>query len=553
MTDQILRNEVTVRCDRCEKPDFRLSPGRRAYPTLCLRTALLFLFALLCSPVLAQQPRKLPSADKIVENYLKAIGGKKRVVAIRDATYEWTIQLQNQTQGVAKVQFKAPASLRSELSFGNGQIISAANSRSVWVRGLDGQLRTLTGPEAAAAKLQAALDVAHLVDYKKANILARVLSTKDSAAGPAYVVEFSTRSGGRLRYLFSTTTKLLVGMEDYVRRTTTSFEDYRPQGGILEPHVLRLNLSGTGELRFALERVSYNSGIASNVFDPPRGEEALDVAALLREVSRNQDEIEKRFNEYSFLQKETDREIDGKGVVKKETVKVSEVFPIANREPIVRLISENGVPLSAERAAKEEKRVQEEFQKAERDKDKDAQKQEQRRAERLQKQTAGGKQDGDDDVEISQFLKVCEFVSPRHERFQDRNAVVFDFRAKPGLKPANRQESLISKLVGVVWIDPVDKQVIRLEARLAEGFKMAGGLLLSLRPGAALVMEQQRMNEGIWLPRLAQINLSVKVLLFGGGDFNKTVEWSDYKHFSTAVNGYKLEAPKTGDTSNKKP
>jgi hypothetical protein len=520
---------------------------------LCVLVLSFFALAVLCQPVLAQQTGKLPSANKIVDNYLKAIGGKKRAASIRDATYEWTIQIQNQPQGLAKIQFKAPGSLRSELSFGNGQITSAANSRSAWVRGLDGQLRTLTGPEAAAAKLQAALDAAHLVDYKKANILARVISLKDTPSGSAYVIEFSTRSGGRLRYLFSAATKLLVGIEDDARQTTTWFEDYRLEGGILEPHILRLNLGGTGELRFALERVTYNSGIAGDVFDPPRGEDALDVAALLREVSRNQDEVEKRFTEYSFLQKETNREIDGKGVVKKETVKVSEVFPIANREPIVKLISENGVPLSGERAAKEEKRVQEEFVKAERDKDKDAQKEEQRRAERLRKQTARGKQDEDGDVEISQFLKVCEFVSPRHERFQDRDAVVFDFRAKPGLKPSNRQESLISKLVGVVWIDPVDKQVMRLEARLAEGFKMGGGLLLSLRPGAALVMEQQRMNEGIWLPRLAQINLSVKVLLFGGGDFNQTIEWSDYKHFSADVDSYKLGVPKTVDTPTRKP
>ena len=45
-------------------------------------------------------------------------------------------------------------------------------------------------------------------------------------------------------------------------------------------------------------------------------------------------------------------------------------------------------------------------------------------------------------------------------------------------------------------------------------------------------------------PRMAQINLSVKVLLFGGGDYNQTIEWSDYKHFSGDVSDYKLDAPK---------
>jgi hypothetical protein len=495
---------------------------------------------------------KLPAAEKVVDGYLKAIGGKKRVTTIRDATYEWEIRLNDRTMGIAKTQTKTPSSVRTELSFGNGQIVSAANPRSAWTHGLDGKLHTLTDAEAAAARLQAVLDAGHLLDIKKSNVLARVVSYKTVESGAVYVVEFSLRSGARLRYLFSPTTKLLVGIEDEARKTATRFEDYRAEGNILEPHRVSID-SGTGDLTFLLQRVTYNTGIVDAAFDPPRAAESLDVAALLREVSRNQDELEKHFTEYSFLQKETDREITGKGEVKKETVKVYEVFPIVNRAPVMKLIGENGVPLDGERATKEQKRVEEEFAKAERDKDKDAQRVQRSRDERERKKAkarANSKEGDDDDVDISQFLKIHEFVSPRVERFRDRDAVVFDFRARPGFKPSSRQEDLISKLVGVVWIDPADKQVMRLEARLAEGFKMGGGLLVNLRPGAAVVMEQTRMVEGIWLPRMAQVNLSVKVLLFGGGDYNQTIEWSDYKHFSGDVGDYKLDAPKSEPAKN---
>jgi hypothetical protein len=499
--------------------------------------------------------RKLPSAEKVVSSYLKAIGGKHKVATVRDATYEWEIRLKDQTMGIAKTQAKAPASVRTELSFANGQIVSAANPRSAWTHGLDGKLHTLTDAEAAAAHLQAVLDASHLLDIKKSNVLARVVSSKAVAAGNVYVVEFSLRSGARLRYLFSLNTKLLVGIEDDARKTTTRFDDYRVEGNVFEPHRVSID-SGTGDLTFLLQRVTYNSGIADAAFDPPRAVESLDVVALLREVSRNQDELEQRFAEYSFLRQQTDREITSKGEVKKETVKIYEVFPIANREPVMKLISEDGVPLSGERAAKEQKRVEEEFAKAERDKDKDAQRMQKFRDERERRRAkarANSKDNEDDDVDISQFLKIHEFVSPRLERFRDRDAVVFDFRARPGFKPGNRQEDLISKLVGLVWIDPADRQVMRLEARLTEGFKMGGGLLVNLRPGAAMVMEQTRMVEGIWLPRMAQVNLSVKLLLFGGGDYNQTIEWSDYKHFSGDVGDYKLDTPKATTSPEKKP
>jgi hypothetical protein len=444
---------------------------------------------------------------------------------------------------------KAPGSLRIE-SFTDGkQKILAANASSAWSEEA-GTVRTLTGAEASAAKLRAWLDASRLVDYKKANILARVVSMGDLASEPSYIVEFSRRGGGRLTYWFSVKSRLLVKVIDDSTKTKTRFTDYRTEGNILEPHQIRISREGV-ELNLKLESVAHNGALADNIFDPPQGDVDLDVTTLLRSVSRNQDEVEKRVSEYSFLQKETEREINDRGELKKEKTKVFEVFPLPHREAIMKLISEDGVPLSAERAVKEEKRVTEEFMKAERDQDKDRQKADKREEEKRRRLRKNGEEN--DDPGISQFLTVCEFVSPRHERFRDRDAVVFDFRPRAGYKPQNRAESLIAKLVGVVWIDPADKQVMRLEARLAEGFKMGGGLLVSVKPGAAVVMEQTRMVEGVWLPSYAQVNLSVKVLLFGGGDMNQTVEWSDYRHFSGQVNDYKLEAPRTQNQPDKKP
>lgn len=504
-----------------------------------LMFGLLLLLAVTAQASLAQNtaalPKKLPSAEKIVANYLKAIGGKKAASARKDATYEWTVLLNDQPIGTARTQRKAPASERWELTFGNGQIVSGTNARSAWEVGLDNRLRTLTGLESAAAKLRASLDSSRLVNFKKTNVLARVVSLGDVTTEPAYIVEFSTRSGARFQYYFSVKTGLITKITGDVKKTRIVFEDYRSAQGILEPHRVRMNVDGSGELTLLLQTVKYDTGVDDRVFDPPGASENLDVAALLREVGRNQDEIEKRVSEYAFRQTETDRQINSKGELKKQTVKVYEIYPLPNREPVQKLISENGVPLSPERAAKEDRRVQEDFLKAEREKEEDEKKVARRRAEREKKRNEG--------TEISPFLRACEFVSPRSEMLAGRDTIVFDFRPRPGFRPKNREESLIAKLIGVAWIDPIDKQVIRLEARLAEGFKMAGGLLVSLKPGAALVIEQTRMAQGVWLPRFAQVNLSVKVLLFGGGDYNKTFEWSDYKHFSGDVKDYKLDAP----------
>jgi hypothetical protein len=140
-------------------------------------------------------------------------------------------------------------------------------------------------------------------------------------------------------------------------------------------------------------------------------------------------------------------------------------------------------------------------------------------------------------------LRACEFVSPRRERFHGRDAIVFDFRPRPNFKPANRNESFVAKLAGVVWIDPVDKQVMRLEARLSESFKVGGGLLASVRPGSAVVLEQTRLADGVWLPRFAQINASAKIFLFAGFRLDAIREYSNYKRFSATTGDANLDSP----------
>jgi hypothetical protein len=243
--------------------------------------------------------------------------------------------------------------------------------------------------------------------------------------------------------------------------------------------------------------------------------------------------------------------VDDKGRLKKEKVSVYEVYPIAGYGSVQKLVSENGVPLPPERAAREEKRAAEELEKAEREAPKLKEKRERQRAERRAKRrtTAAGSgeevgDDDDDDVDIATFLRACEFVSPRRERFQGRDAIVFDFRPRPGFKPSNTAESIVSKLSGVMWVDPSERQVMRLEGRLVDSFKMGGGLLASVKAGSAFVFEQARVEEGVWLPRFSQVNASARLMLFAGVTVNETHEFSDYKRFSANAGEDKLDAPK---------
>jgi hypothetical protein len=525
--------------------------------TLWRASALLLLLA--CSVVTARaQSSKLPTPERVVNDYVKAVGGSKRLAALRDATYEWAVLRAGADAGTARTHLKTTGALRSDLLLNDGETDSAANARTAWARTPDGRLRTLTDSEAFSARLRATLEAAWFADFKKQKVLARTVAREEVNGEPAYLLEFSTRAGARLRYWFGATSKLLLQMSDEARRTRVRFADWHARQGsplLTEPHRVEIEREGEPALTLKLSAASYNTGLADSLFEPP-ADSTLDIPALLRDLSKNQEEDDERVNDYTFTQKVTEREVDDHGQVKKEKVSVYEVYPIADYGWVEKLVVENGAPLSPERAAKEEKRAAEELEKAEREAPKLKQKREQKRAERRAKRRAkssdkakaGGAGEGneetDDDVEISTFLRACEFFSPRREHFRERDVIVFDFRPRAGFRPSTTGETIVSKLSGVIWIDPAERQVVRLEARLVDSFKMGGGLVASIKPGSAFIFEQTRLPEGVWMPRFSQVNASARVFLFAGMSINQTREFGDFKRFSTKTGEDKLDAPK---------
>jgi hypothetical protein len=502
-----------------------------------------------CVPAHAQtngpaRPHKLPAPERVVADYIKAVGGKQRQRAVLDATYEWLVQLPDQTEVHARTIRKAPDATRMDIFAAGGETNTAANARAAWRREPDGSLHTLSGGAAQTAKLQAALEAGRLVDFKKRDVLARTILPEFIAGELPYVVEFSRRDGARLHAWFGANSKLLLQVIDPATQATTRYSDYRVEQGVLEPHRLEVYAQAGAQLSvWTLQSVRYNTNVADALFEPP-GDATLNISALLREVGQHQRELDARVSEYTFTRTETEREFNDRGEVKREKTTVHEVYPLPGGGRVLKLLSENGVPLAPERAAREEKRVGEEIEKATREHEQRVAKRERERAARAQKAGAREQDDDNDLGGIGAFLRACEFVAPRRERFHERDAIVFDFRARPGFKPANRNESLIAKLTGVMWIDPLDRQVIRLEARLPEGYKLGGGLVASIRPGSAFAFEQTRQPDGVWLPRFAQVNAAAKLFIFVGVKVDATREYSNYKRFSTNVGDAAVEAPK---------
>jgi hypothetical protein len=489
-------------------------------------------------PSLAQKQadasrQKLPSADKVIADYIKTVGGKKRLAAVADTTYEWSASTADHSDGRATTRTQTPASAYGSVQLAGGETSWGATPRASWVRGRDGVVNTLTDEQAKRARLRATLEASKSFDYKKLNLSALTVGVETIGSEQAYVVEFRSRDGARLRYLFGATTKLLLAIKDVSGQTLARYSDYRAESGISEPHRVELNVEGVGEVTLALQSVRYNTSFAASVFDAPKAE-GLDARALIKEVVEKEPATNVRYEEFTYTVKHVERELNERGETTKETSKVYDIFMTPKGQSVGKLVEENGAPLAPAAAAKQEKQVADYLAAHENDK-----------PDPNRGKGAGGFRInlGDYGFGLDDLLRASEFVSPRRETFHGRESVVFDYRARADFVPKSKNDEVLKKIVGLIWIDATDKVVARIEARLTDDFKLGGGLLINIK-GAGFVFERARLPEGYWVPLFYHWNANGKGFIFKKMSVYETTEWSNFKRFKAVTGDAAIDAPK---------
>lgn len=413
---------------------------------------------------------------------------------------------------------------------------SGFNGKSGWQRDSRNGLQTLTGNASIVMQAEAAFRNYLWLNYKKDK--AKIVSGgKSDVAGRATnIVRMNTAKGVEFILHFDQVNNLLLREEIAANGSTTiyTYGDHRDVNGSKLPFSIAAERAGeTLSIQFA--EVRPQTAVVASTFDFPKvsGEPLPDIAKLLSELQSNEDEVENLLDQYSFTQRSTKREIGKDGVLREtgsETFQLS--FYKGNR--IRRLIEKNGKPLS--------KGDQE-------DADKDAANQvediEKEIAKKEKRGNSGPPSENSRRISIAEVLRASKLLNPRRERFRGRDVIVFDFEPDPAFDYKNAKSMLkfFGKTAGVMWIDEKDKQVARLEAYLFDSYKVGGGVLFKIKKGASFTLEQERLNDEIWLPSLADINLSARALLLKGIDVNQSIRSYDYRKFATEVKDAKVGEP----------
>ena len=222
---------------------------------------------------------------------------------------------------------------------------------------------------------------------------------------------------------------------------------------------------------------------------------------------------------YTFLQRQETRKLDGAGHVK-DTESLTYDVTLLEGSPYRRLVARNDRPLSD----KEQKEEQEKLRRSIEIRQHETPEQ---RAARI---ADWHRKQEDQRRPLKELPDAFDFRILPNEAIDGAECWVIEATPKPGYKPKSPSAFFFPKIRARFWIARSNYQWVKfdMEALDTIAFK---GILVRLAKGSHLVMDQQHVNGEVWLPRKIVLNASARILLIKGFHAEIVYSFSDYKKF----------------------
>jgi hypothetical protein len=245
------------------------------------------------------------------------------------------------------------------------------------------------------------------------------------------------------------------------------------------------------------------------------------IRDLIRQTAEKDMKNDKQQRDYTYIQREEEHKLDGKGQVKSTETKTSEIMELYG-EQVERLIAKDDKPLSEKDTKKEEEKIQKLI-------DKRKNESEEERKEREKKEEK-------DRVQERQFVRevadAYNFQLVSVESIEGRDTYVIDGEPRPGYEPHLKEAKILPKFRFRAWIDKDESQWKKLDIQCIDTVSF-GLFLARIHKGSRIVIEQTRINDEVWLPQHIAVKVDVRVALLKDFNVEDDVTYRDYKKFRT--------------------
>jgi hypothetical protein len=244
---------------------------------------------------------------------------------------------------------------------------------------------------------------------------------------------------------------------------------------------------------------------------------------LFRVVADKDIENDKKQRNYTYIEREEEHKLDGKGRVKSTEAKTYEVMELYG-EQIQRMIEKDDKPLSEKDAAKEEAKIQKVIDKR-RNESEEARK---KREEKEEKDREEGRKF------VREVADAYNFRLVGTESLGGRNTWVIDAEPRPGYEPHMKDAKFLPKFRFRAWIDKEEVQWAKLDIECIDTVSV-GLFLARIHKGSRIVIEQTRVNDEVWLPQHVAVKIDVRLALLKEINEDQDQTFRDYKKFRTSA------------------
>jgi hypothetical protein len=225
---------------------------------------------------------------------------------------------------------------------------------------------------------------------------------------------------------------------------------------------------------------------------------------------------------YTFLQREQLRLLNTSGREQKRIVKTYDITMLEG-SGYKRLVSRDDKPLSPADQKKEDEALRRSNE----------QRRKETEAERNRRIAEWERKRRQERAELGELPDAFNLRIEREDQFAGRAVWVVAGTPKPGYQPKTETaRKFFSKMNCRFWIDKQDYSWLRAELITLDTISR-GGVLVRIGKGGRIVVEQTRLNDEVWLPKLVEVAADARVLLVKGLKIDFQVDFSDFKKFQT--------------------
>ncbi len=264
---------------------------------------------------------------------------------------------------------------------------------------------------------------------------------------------------------------------------------------------------------------------AALIVTPVCAQNALDIVKKSVEHDFNNFDRQK---DYTYQEREQDREFDAKGGVTKTEIETSDITILAGR-PYRKLIAKDDKPLPEKEARREEEKMDRELAR--------------RENMRPQEQASLDKKREESRKFLREVPEAFKFTLAGEETISGKQAWVIDAEPNPDFQPKTMQARILTRLRGKVWIDEGEYQWVKADMQVLDTISL-GLALFRIAPGGTIHFEQKRVNDEVWLPQRLEIRADARLAYVKKIRTEIDISYKDYRKFQADAKMVSVAADK---------